>query len=316
MNDIHIIKASLDLTQDICDLFRQRIDVWQRINTKGYVETLPYDSLTIYERWLHGGPWMSVETAAIHLNHHICSGGLAWVAIADGFILGYVEAYPGVEPAPYGKHLHIAEVVAHFESEDEIKDLLLRHIIEMATEHKYERVTVSFSGYDMATAAQYRRYGMSQIAQIRRYTLPAKTGQGFYKVSEHPNANPDQLKGWHMSAGRIQSSHQHWEALWPDIWQSIDELAARQIYRLRFNIAGHDALVCVEQELYNPRSVNIACWSAKPLNSQFMTALRDWTHRENYRTLVLNIPESEVKALGPDAEPDPFRQDIYAVNVK
>ncbi|MEO1441159.1 MAG: hypothetical protein AAFV33_12220, partial [Chloroflexota bacterium] len=66
--DFHIRQAQLDDAAAISELARSRVGVWQRM-TGGQVETVTYDALSIYERWLHGGPWMSVETGALQLSH-------------------------------------------------------------------------------------------------------------------------------------------------------------------------------------------------------------------------------------------------------
>ena len=62
---MRVRQATLDDTQQIVALFSGRVPVWQRLGERGQVEDLPYDALTIYERWLHGGAWMSLETGAI-----------------------------------------------------------------------------------------------------------------------------------------------------------------------------------------------------------------------------------------------------------
>lgn len=315
MSSFSIRKATLDDAQAISRLFRERIDVWQRIDPAGKVENVPYEALTIYERWLHGGAWMSVETGAIHLNHLIGGGGIGVVVEEDEFLLGYAEAYPGNEPPPFGRHVHITDIAAHFEQEAEVKDALIRHIIEAAKKKKTERVTVSFSGYDTQSASYYQQYGMKPLSHSIRYTLPAKTGQGFYKVVDHPNADANQVDGWYMTVGRLQSARQHWETLWNPLWQAVEEIAAQKKFRLHFNAAGHEALICVQQQLYDERSVDVYCWSPKPLTTQLLTALRDWVHRQNYRVLILDIPEDTAKILGAEAESSPYTQDVYAVNV-
>jgi hypothetical protein len=66
---VEVRQAGLDDTGAITALFGARIPIWQRINKQGQVEDVPYAQLTIYERWLHGGPWMSIETCAVLLNH-------------------------------------------------------------------------------------------------------------------------------------------------------------------------------------------------------------------------------------------------------
>ncbi|MDQ7035939.1 MAG: hypothetical protein Q9P01_14230 [Anaerolineae bacterium] len=72
---MQIRRAILDDTQTISKLFRSRIDRWQRMDSQQRVEDLAYDDLSIYERWLHGGAWMSIETGAIWLSHLLSGAG-------------------------------------------------------------------------------------------------------------------------------------------------------------------------------------------------------------------------------------------------
>ena len=60
MSEILVREAIMDDTAAISALFRQQVNVWQRFDADGRVEELPYEKLTIYERWLHGGAWMSI----------------------------------------------------------------------------------------------------------------------------------------------------------------------------------------------------------------------------------------------------------------
>src|SRR5512134_3072261 len=137
MTDIHIRPAQLDDTHGICALFRARVDKWQRLSADGQVEDLPYDALTVYERWLHGsrgdGPWMSVETSAIYLSHLLCGAGVPVVAASGREVLAYAEAYPGSEPEPYGDHLHLAHLLVHPDRRDDgLEDRLIKHLVERA----------------------------------------------------------------------------------------------------------------------------------------------------------------------------------------
>ena len=76
-------QATLDDTQQDCGAFQRRVPFGSGWNEQGQVEDLPYDALTIYERWLHGGAWMSLETGAIWLSHVLSGNGLAYV-MEDG----------------------------------------------------------------------------------------------------------------------------------------------------------------------------------------------------------------------------------------
>jgi hypothetical protein len=312
MAEIHVRPALLDDTQPVSALFRSGIPVWQRIDADGQVQDVAYEQLSIYERWLHGGPWMSIETGALHLSHLLRGAGLAFVAVQDGRIAGYVEAYHGDEPAPFGDHLHLTNLMS---GDTAIREALVRHLLEQGALSACQRVTISCIAHDDQATRLYRAFGMEPFARIHRVNLPAKTGQVFYKSVEHSNANPAQINQWHMSLGRWENARQHWETLWPRTWSALPEIRQRTTNRLYLTAAGQDAYVFVRQQLYAPRSAEVFCWTPKPLPPQVLTAIRDWSHREGYRTLVLGVTDATLKMLGAEAEPDGYYEDIFAVDV-
>ncbi|MDX1992734.1 MAG: GNAT family N-acetyltransferase [bacterium] len=316
---IQVRRAKLDDTQAISALFRARVSVWQRMRTDGRAEDVDYERLTLYERWLHGtdssSAWMSVETGALLLSHLLRGFGLPLVAVVDGVVRAYAEAYPGSEPAPFGSHLHLAHLAVAPDGTRTLINALMDALRQEAEALGCERLTVSVSGYDQDAVKFYSRYGMQPLKRVRRYTLPAATGQSFYKVTDHRNPDPTQIDGWFMSLGRLESARQHWSTFWPTTLDAVDEIAARRTYRLRFNAAGQDSFLYAESQLYDPRSADLYCWSPKPLTPQFLTALRDWAHREKYRTLVLVVPEELITLLGAEAESTPYQQEILALEL-
>ncbi len=301
--------ARLDDTRAIHRLFIGQIEVWQRVNARGQVENLPHETLTIYERWLHGGVWMSLETAAIHLSRLLRGAGVALVAETPDGITGYAEAYPGREPEPFGGHLHLAHLIS---SSDAEAGVLMQRLLEYARATESGQLTVSLSHTHDARAAFFQGYGMAALARVQRHTLPARTGQSFYKVLDHAATNAEQIEDWHMSVGRSESAAQHWEMLWPRLWEIMPEIRARLTHRLHFNASGQEAFVCCQQELHNPRSAALYCWSPKPLTSQLLIAIRDWAYKQNYRTLGLVVGAETLKVLGAEAEADPYVRHIYA----
>lgn len=316
MTSIHVRSATLDDTLAISALWRSHIAIWQRVNAHGQVEDVPYDALTIYERWLHGGPWMSVETAAIHLSDLLRGAGIPLVVEGGGQIVAYAEAYLGIEPAPFGSHLQVAHLVVHADyADNSLKDALLTDLLEQARLHKCQRLTAHVVGSDPDASARYQQHGLQSVGRWSRLNLPAKSGQGFYKVVEHLNANPAQINDWFMPVGRLGSAREQWETLWPRTLNAIPEITTRRTHRVQFSASGQEAFLCCQQGLYAPRNADIYLWSPKPLTGQMLTALRDWTHREGYRTLVMFVSEETAKTLGPEAEADGYYQDIYAVNV-
>ncbi|GIL12977.1 MAG: hypothetical protein BroJett038_16970 [Chloroflexota bacterium] len=307
-------QAALDDTQAISRLFRSRITAWQRLDDRGQVQDVPYEALTIYERWLHGGPWMSIETAALQLSHLLRGAGLPAVVEAGGQVRGYSEAYYGQEPAPFGGHLHLAHLAA--EADDAgLQDALITGCLERAAALKCARVTVSCLASDQPSRSVYERHGFEALARVRRFNLPAKTGQVFYRATEHLDANPEQIRDWYMPVGRTGSARQQWETLWPRTWFAIPELRNQRAHRLHFSVAGQEAFVYCQQQLYLPRCADVFIWSPRPLSPQTLAAVRDWAHREGYRTLTMIVPDEAAAVLGAEAEPDGFALDIYATPV-
>jgi len=303
MTDAHVRPAALDDTAAISALFRAPISVWQRLDARGRVEDVPYADLTIYERWLHGGPWMSLETAAIQLGQLLSGAGLALVAEAGGQVAGYLEAYHGVEPSPFGDHVHLAHlVVGPDAAHTGVEQALLAGLFEQAAAMKARHVTVSRIGETPGETSFYERYHLQTLCRIRRLSLSARTGQIFYRATEHSNADPAQIQGWHMTVGRLTSARQEWEQLWPRTWEIIPQVRQQRSHRLHLAAAGQEAYICCRQQLYDPRSADVSCWSAKPLTNQLVSAIRDWGHREGYRTLQWVVADDTVKVLGPEAE--------------
>jgi hypothetical protein len=292
-------------------LFRSRIQVWQRLDKHNRVQTVPHDQLTIYERWLHGGAWMSIETGAIHLSHLLSGAGLALVAERDGTPAAYLEAYQGNEPPPFGNHIHLSTLAITEGASVETQAALIARALEQAKALKAQQVTVSRLGE--SDAELFNHFHLAPLARVRRFTLPARQGQIFYQSSEHVSSEASQINGWMMPIGRLTNARQQWEDLWWRTWDAIPEIRARKTHRLKINCAGQEALLCVQQQLYDPRSADIYCWSPKPLTNQLLSAIRDWTHRQGYRGLSMVVGDHTVKTLGAEAEPDGFTLEFSVV---
>jgi hypothetical protein len=311
MSDIHVRQATMDDGTAIGVLFRRRVNVWQRFDAQGQVEELPYDALVIYDRWLHGGAWMSVETSAIFLSHLLCGGGKPFVAEAGGEVVGYAEIYPGDEPSPYSAHWHIADLIAQTDREDVVKDALMQYLLTSGT----KRLAVTFSSYDSDATSFYEQYGLQLLTHVKKYTIAAQAGQSFYKATEQQDVDRSQIAGWVMPMGRLESARCHWEALWPRLWDAFPQITARKTHRLHFSAAGQEAFVCYQQQLFTPRTADVYCWSPRGLTKQLLMAIRDWAYREDYRSLVLALPESMNKLLGQNYEENPYKQNCYAIDL-
>lgn len=314
MAKIEVRQASLDDTQYITRMFQARIPVWQRMTPTGQIENVACDALTVYERWLHGGAWMSVETASIHLGRLLLGAGLAFVAVNGGEPLAYVEAYHSLEPEPFGSHLHLARLVTHADHSTEgLEAALVSHLLGTAARQKIARVMISRVTDTPESTVFQTHYRLNTLARLRRVSIAARTGQIFYKATDHADANPAQINGWSMPVGRTSSARQQWEMLWARTWDALPEIRQRRTHRLHISSAGQEAFVCCRQQLHDARSADVYCWSPKPLSNQLLSAIRDWSHREGYRTLVMTIGEETLKVFGAEAEPDIYTQDVCEV---
>jgi len=314
MPNYAIRQATLDDTGAVVALARAGVGVWQRMDDDGQVQDVAYDDLTVYERWLHGGPWMTIETGALQMGRLLLGAGLPLVAEAAGEVVGYAEIYRGTEPQPYGRHLHIATLMSAADSEA-AEAALVQAVLERGREYRFSRVSTNLAANDSARIRFYEGHGMARTDEIRRMTLPAKQGQVFYKALEHPDDDPAQVDGWFLNIGRLGSARSQWESLWHKTWETIPQVQARKTHRLKMNAAGNDAFVLVRQQLYLPRSADVFAWTPKPPTGQLLTAIRDWAHREGYRKLVMPTVESGVKTLGLDAEPDGYREYVYTIDL-
>ena len=309
---MQIRQAQLDDTQIITELFCLGVEKWQRINEQGHVEDLPYEALKITDRWLHGGAWMSVETAAIWLSHLLRVQALPLVVLVNGRIVGYAEAFWGTEPDPIRDHLHLGQMVIHPDYQDsDVSNALMQHLLQQS--QGVGRLTTSFPDYDTASQSFFRRFGFDELKRLQRFNLTAQTGQAFYKAVEHEQEDASQIGGWFMPVGRLTNARHQWETYWARLWDAMPEITRQQRHRIHFNAAGQPALVCFHQQLFNLRSADVYCWSPKPLTAQLLVAIRDWSHRNGYRNLSMVVDRATANLLA-EAEAATHYHLIYAVD--
>ena len=86
----------------IVAIHRSDIVTWKRWDADGLAHLADYADLLPHERWLNGGPWLDESTYAHFLARLLepDSGGVAFVAEAEGQVRAVAEAWLGVEPLP------------------------------------------------------------------------------------------------------------------------------------------------------------------------------------------------------------------------
>jgi len=305
--------ATLADTSAITDIHKSNVARWEHIDAQGNTHETTYEALTLFERWQHGGPWLSIETCAVHLNRMLAGSGIPLVAELDGRVLAEAEVYESFEPAPFGHHLELAVIITHAEhTRRGLGTALIQYIRQMARLMKCERISVSHA----EMPAFYEKIGFVKTNGGHGVRIPAQAGRVFYQSTELTDHSPEQVKGLLMPLGRYRSSRQEWDKLFPQDWAAgMPELLTTQTAHLKLTTTGNQTMLLFVQDANEidsqPGDVHVACWTNRPISGMLLTALRDWAFRAGYKTLVSFAMDSDVPLLGPDARITDFKQDHY-----
>ena len=71
---------------------------------------VPYEDLTPFERWMHGGSWMDLSLFRRHFHEYQVRGFPAFVAEEAGRIVGACEVWVDEEPEPFGRYAEVENV--------------------------------------------------------------------------------------------------------------------------------------------------------------------------------------------------------------
>lgn len=297
-------QASLSDTYAITDIYCSSVEngVFTRLNLDGTRTPTPYEELSLFERYLNGGPWMSVETCAVWLAYLLRYHDEIPLVVEDnGFVLGEAEVSIGYEPAPYGNHININTLAVHPEAEEpqQIADALINYVLEMAHVMHLQQVLVS------APSEHYAPHEFRAISARRAVIVPAKEGRVVYKATALENVEPNIIKNWHMPFGRYQNARHEWQHIWPGFWNCVPELVEPETHRYRLELSGQAGIYLLKQDRYIPHRGHVYLWTQRPLSSHMISAVRDRAAREDYSELSLFVDdptramvESEATAIG------------------
>ena len=301
--------ATLADTAAIVDIHTSHKTQWEQVDSMGQLVSARYEALTLYERWQQGGPWMSIETCAVHLNRLLAGSGVPLVAEDEnGQVLAEAEVYESFEPAPYGHHLHIGVIITHADHlRRGLGAALMKYIVEMARLMKCERIAVSHNEARHFFAAQNFRHTHTG----RGVRIATQQGRAFYQGVDLVDRNPDQIKGWYMPFGRYQSSRQEWDNLFPQDWAAgLPDLLNILVMHVKLTVTNQNAILFM-READQPGEVYLACWSARPLSNPLLTAIRDRAFRDGFHTIISYVMDTDLPSLGNDAQQTNYSQDLY-----
>ena len=210
-SDISVRLAALDDVKGIVNVHCSSIARWVRRINGGEVE-VGYEDLSVVERWAHGGPWMSIETCAIHLNYLLTWNQYPLVALIGSRVVGELELYIGYEEGLLGNHgfIDVLEVHKDFRGRG-IGRRLVEEAIKVSEGKGCETIAV---WPDPEAVDFYRRCGISNIAFRVKYVeldLSSIKRPSFTltKVKEFP-AEYNNLREWIFVTPRIETSFVAW----------------------------------------------------------------------------------------------------------
>ncbi len=208
---IEIRLASLDDIKGIVDAHCSSVSKWfKRVGGKE-VEA-KYEDLTVIERFSLGGPWMSAETCAIHINNLLLNGQYPLIALLNGKIVGELEFYVGEEKGILGNcgFIDVLEVHKSFRRRG-VGKALVNKAKEIAKEHECDTVAV---WPDKEAIEFYRRCGLSEPAysithaEIDLNRVKTKVRER-YTINKFPESH-EPLKEMNFLTPRILTSFAAW----------------------------------------------------------------------------------------------------------
>jgi GNAT superfamily N-acetyltransferase len=305
--------ANLADTRSLTAIHCSLVERWERADAGGPLIETPYEALTLHERWEHGGPWMSVETCAVHLNRLLAGSGIPLVAELDGEVRAMAEVYESHEPPPLGHNLEISVIATQRDYQGKgLGTALLDYIVEMGRLTKCERLTVS----DAEAPDFYIRRNFRHTHSGRGVRILPQLGRVFYQATELTDRDAGQIKGWAMPLGRYRSSRQEWDRLFPQDWAAgVPELLDISMAHVKMTVTGGQHMILFARDAFQPDAkpgdVSLACWAPRSLTPQMLTAIRDWAYRSGYPRLISYMMDADLPLLGAEGEITDYRQDLY-----
>ena len=311
---ITIRLATLQDTAAICAIHASYITAWQRVNADGQLVNAGYEDLTLFERWLHGGHWLSMEMAAIHLNRLLAGGGTVLVAVVDGAVLAMAELYDSEEAIPFGHCLHIVALAAHRDyARKELEAALLDYAIQIAEATRCVRLTYASTNLPDFYASR----GFRLLQSGRQVRFRTQAGRAVYQSESFTDRSATQIRGWQMPFGRYQAARVEWDSLFPQDWAAgIPELTDIRLAHLKLSAAGQNALIFLRESAQHGEC-ELFLWSLRAINAPVITALRDCAYREGFETIVTFSADSSWPLLqAVEAEPTGYQQDTFELPVR
>ncbi len=289
--------ARLEDASQISDIHRSHVSRWYRkLGAEQF--DVPYGSLSLSERWGFGGPWMSPETCAIHLNNLLLQRHLPFVAQKGDELLGEMELFSGDEGLPYGKNMHIGLLYVRKDATGQgIGKALADKAREIAVSLGHDTLTVASCQANMGF---YEGLGFARQGTLVELEAAAKA----YDVDISPMAPPLNMpsfaRGMSMPVGRHQSSAFH-------LFEQLDAYAIPEFLncgreRAFVGVNGHPSLVAFVRDDTGARA-DVYGWSGAASAYELATAALTILHGQGlkYANILVTADDYNLMADGLEA---------------
>lgn len=283
---IRIRRADLQDYHGVWQVHASDIDEW--VTDSGDVDISVFHKTTMAERWQKGGPWMSPETCAIHLNALLLAGHMPLVALKRGQVVGEIELFIGDDARVGGKTANISVLYTHRRNRGQgLGSALLREAIRRAKALGCRYISV-FNPSPQAEPL-YRRFGMTEVFEQQLLLLPCRdikpasvTFAGIALPSH------DQLAGIPLKIGYYQSSLQCWQQL---VWSITPGIYALPLVPISpemiVRATNHkgEAIICF-RPIGSGSQAQVYLWTNSSAED-WIEAVMTWGRRLRFKQLAL-----------------------------
>lgn len=181
-------------------------------------------NLSVRERYLRGGPWMSVETCSIHINALLLNGQYPIVAELNGRIVGEVDVFFSEEPINGEMrkiaHLDVIEVHPAFRGRG-----IGRAIIEYIEGNFAGKAELLTTQPSEEALGFYKKLGFNKVLYENWLVEVPTAGFSEEEVMALKFFPWEEVRDLELVAGRFQSSYDMWFSSFRDLFAGVHELA-------------------------------------------------------------------------------------------
>lgn len=295
---IRIRKANLQDYLQIWQIHASDIADW--VDETGEVDEAKFRQASMAERWRIGGPWMSPETCAIHLNALLLAGQIPLVASKGQRVLGELELFVGPDARAGGKNANISVLYAHRVARGQrIGSALLHETVRRARVLDCQSITV----FNPSAEAErlYQRFGLTEELHQQQLHLPCQSGPrpAGVELTIVPLPDHAQLGDIPLWVGYYQSSVQCWQhvawSLAPGIYAlALKPIRPEMIVQLR--LSGGETALLVFRPLGDGSVAMLHIWTRTPQDA-FVRAAISYGAELGFKQLELMVDQAAAQRL-------------------